>query len=389
MQEKHSLFGGKLHIYRRPSSQLWQCSAYLKGKNRRASTRENSLALAKEFAEDWYLDLRGRAREGNLKNEKTFRIAAEQFRREYEIITEGQRSKTYILGMMSKLDNYLIPYFGNKGLSEVTPGLVQEYRIYRQTHSVRRHNQKTDYSAKRPKHNTIHQEIVALRLILKTAIRHGWMDRLPDLSTPYGVSKKISRRAWFAPDEYKKLYEATRRRIEETHRKHHKWSCEQLHDFVLLMANTGLRPDEMKRLEYRDVEIVEDKDTDEKILLIEVRGKRGLGYCKSMPGAIMPFQRMTERNSPQPTDLLFPKSHAGLLNKILDEEDLKYDRDGQARTAYSLRHTYICMRLLDGADIYQIAKNCRTSVEMIEKYYASHISTNINAAAVNVRKPKK
>ena len=28
---------------------------------------------------------------------------------------------------------------------------------------------------------------------------------------------------------------------------------------------------------------------------------------------------------------------------------------------------------MEGADIYQIAKNCRTSVEMIEKYYASHL----------------
>ena len=37
-------------------------------------------------------------------------------------------------------------------------------------------------------------------------------------------------------------------------------------------------------------------------------------------------------------------------------------------------------------DIYQIAKNCRTSVEMIEKFYASHIKNNISAAAVNVRK---
>ena len=36
--------------------------------------------------------------------------------------------------------------------------------------------------------------------------------------------------------------------------------------------------------------------------------------------------------------------------------------------APSLRHTYICLRLMEGADIYQIAKNCRTSVEMIEKY---------------------
>jgi hypothetical protein len=68
-----------------------------------------------------------------------------------------------------------------------------------------------------------------------------------------------------------------------------------------------------------------------------------------------------------------------LLNAILDELDLKTDREGNARTAYSLRHTYICLRLMEGADIYQIAKNCRTSVEMIEKFYASHIKNTLDA----------
>jgi hypothetical protein len=46
------------------------------------------------------------------------------------------------------------------------------------------------------------------------------------------------------------------------------------------------------------------------------------------------------------------------------------------------------LRLMDGADISQIAKNCRTSVEMIEKYYASHIKTNLDAAAINIMRPK-
>jgi len=69
--------------------------------------------------------------------------------------------------------------------------------------------------------------------------------------------------------------------------------------------------------------------------------------------------------------------------------DLKTDREGNDRTSYSLRHTYISMRLMEGADIYQVAKNCRTSVEMIEKYYASHIKDRLDAAAINVRKRKK
>ena len=271
---------------------------------------------------------------------------------------------------------------------------------------------------KAPARNTTHQEIVTLRQTLKTAIRHGWLDHLPDLSEPYRSSAKISHRAWFSPEEYKKLYEATRKRAHEPKMARYKWQSEQLHDYVLFAANTGLRPDEAWRLQFRDVTIVEDDPSGQTILEIEVRGKRGVGYCKSMSGAVRPFERLKARlrppranetradartdgkgpntikngseewRLPQPTDLIFPKWQRELFKTILDEENLKFDREGRPRTAYSLRHTYICLRLMEGADIYQIAKNCRTSVEMIEKFYAAHIKNTLDAAAINVRRPK-
>lgn len=378
--EKHTLMGGKLHVYKRPGSSAWQCSTYLAGKNRRVSTKEDSLSLAKEFAEDWYLGLKGKQRAGEITNEKTFTDAAKVFMREYALMTEGQRSARYVELQRENIEKKLIPYFGSKGVSEVTSGLVQEYRLFR------RENSKT---GKPPARSTIHHEIVALRQVLKTAIRLGWLSHLPDLSAPYKTSGKITHRAWFSHAEYKQLYEATRKRVRNAQGRRWQWACEQLHDFVLLMANTGLRPDEAKRLEHRDVEIIEDEATGERILEIEVRGKRGIGYCKSTAGAVRPYERLVARNTPEPTDLLFPAGHRDQLNNVLEEEGLKLDRDGNRRTAYSLRHTYICFRLMEGADIYQIAKNCRTSVEMIEKYYAAHIKTSLDAAAINVRKPRR
>jgi hypothetical protein len=48
----------------------------------------------------------------------------------------------------------------------------------------------------------------------------------------------------------------------------------------------------------------------------------------------------------------------------------------------------VCFRLLEGADIYQVAKNCRTSVEMIEKHYAAHLKNTLDASAINVRKSR-
>ena len=381
MAAHHELMGGKLHLYKRENSRHWQCSTYLAGRNRRVTTKEESLEHAKDFAEDWYLELKGKHRAGEVMGGKSFKKAADQFRRDYEIITEGQRTPQYVEGHMRRLDIHLLPFFGKKTLLEITPGLLQEYRIHRREETV-------VARGKPPARNTMHQEIVTLRQVLKTAARHGWIQYIPDLSEPYKTNGKISHRAWFSPEEYKKLYTATRLRAQKPKRKRYAWQSEQLHDYVLFMVNTGLRPDEVARLEYRDVTIVDDESTDETILEIEVRGKRGVGYCKSTNGAVLPFERLKKRNNPKPTDRIFPKGHRELFNAILDEEELKFDREGNRRTAYSLRHTYICLRLMEGADIYQIAKNCRTSVEMIEKYYASHIKTSLDAAAINIRRPK-
>jgi integrase len=384
MPENHKLMGGRLHVYRRENGTQWQCSTYLAGKNWRVSTKEESLANAKDFAEDWYLRLKGLHHAGELKVGKTFKDAANQFLLEYETITAGERNPQYVKSHGDRLRVHLLPFFGDKVLSEITPGSVQEYRIHRTTS---RKDAKTG-EAQRPARSTLHHEIVTLRHVLKTANRHGWLPYLPDLSAPYKASGKISHRAWFSPKEYKQLYAATRTRAKNPLNPRWRTACENLHDYVLFMANTGLRPDEAARLEFRDVAIVTDEATGERILEIEVRGKRGVGYCKSMTGAVMPFERLRKRKKPQPTDRLFGKIQRELLNSILDELKLKFDRDGNRRTAYSLRHTYICMRLMEGADIYQIAKNCRTSVEMIEKYYASHIKNTLDAAAINVRKPK-
>ena len=370
---KHALMGGKLHVYRRENSGLWQCSTYLAGKNHRVSTKTDSLAHAKDFAQDWYLELHGKHRRGEVKAEKTFKTAAAAFEREYEIITDGERSPAYVRGHKDRIRLHLNPFFGSHGLSEITPGLVQEYRIHRRQ------------SARPPARTTLHHELVTLRQVLKTAIRHGWLAHLPDLTPPYNTSGKISHRAWFSPEEYKQLYTATRVRANDP-KNHRRKASEHLHDYVLFMANTGLRPDEAARLEYRDVTIVDDIDSGERILEIAARGKRGVGYCKSTRGAVRPFERLKARAKPEPTDRLFPNRQTSLFNTVLKGAGLKEDREGNRRTAYSLRHTYICMRLLEGADIYQVAKNCRTSVEMIEKFYAAHIKTSLNAAAINVRR---
>jgi integrase len=403
MSARHPVLAGKVQVFKRDGSPHWQCSASVGGRQYRVTTKEEGLAEAKSFAEDWYLTLKGKHRFGGgiepkRRTGKTFKDAGEQFLKEVTALTFGERSPQYLEGHERRLNVHLYPFLGEKLLTEITPGAVQDYRVHRMT-SRKRVTKEGEELILRPARSTLHHEIVTLRLVLKTAHRHGWLPMLPDLSTPYKTSGKIVHRAWFSPAEYKMLYEATRERAANPRHNRGRWraECEQLHDFVIFMVNTGLRPDEALRLQFRDVEIVEDDDSGDTILEIEVRGKRGVGFCKSMPGAVHALRRLAARNTPEgedapdPMATLFWGSQRELLNKILEELNLKRDRDGQVRTAYSLRHTYISMRLMEGADIYQVAKNCRTSVEMIEKFYASHIKNMIDASAINVRrqKPKK
>ena len=424
--ETHSLMDGKVHVYRRDGSRFWQCSTYMNGRNHRKSTKHESLAMAMDYAREWYMTVyvdSRRFQESGLTNKllhkaaphhhrieepaqyaphspyapqmprpyeprpkkqaasgPTFAEAAEKFLGEYNVITQGDRNEAWAQGHELRIRVHLIPFFGEMPVRQINAGLMQEYRVARTTNG---------YKGRIPSRSTLHHETVTMRLVLKTAHRYGWIDAVPDISAPYKTSGKIKHRAWFSPEEYKMLYEATRDRAKNPSRERFRTVWEDLHDYVLFMANTGLRPDEAGRLEYRDVTIVTDQDSGERLLEIEVRGKRGVGYCKSMTGAILPFQRMQKRHNGKPTDNIFGKTPRDSLNKILEELNLKYDRDGNVRTAYSLRHTYICLRLMEGADIYQIAKNCRTSVEMIEQFYAAHLKNTLDASAINVKKPKK
>jgi integrase len=387
MAQHHELMGGKLHLYKRENSSNWQASTFLNGKNWRVSTKQYSLAHAKDVAEDWYLGLRGKARSGELKTGKKFRDAAKHFVSTHLILMAGKRSEVYVEGCKRRLKVHLLPFFGDKILSEIGPGLVQEYRVHRA--------QAVTQNGGPPASSTLQAEIVVLRQVLKSAHREGWLSFVPDLSPAYKASSEILYRPWLSPDEYRKLYEATRRRAEQPLKRRWKWACEQLHDYVLFMANTGLRPSEAARVEFRHVSIVKDDATKKTILEIEVRGKRGVGRCKSTANAVLSFKRLKERPrlkkspdgsvknklvKPDPTDRLFPTKVRELLNTILTEEGLKRDHGGKMRTAHSLRHTYIRFRLLERLDIYQIAKNCRTSVEMIEKFYVNTLDAGVTTS---------
>jgi len=381
----HEILGGKVKLYKRPRSRFWQCYAHHNNVMHRVSTKEDGLKRAKDFAEDWYLELRGKHKRGEVEVGKAFKDAAAAFETEFRAIATGKRNADYIELIIAKLKNYVIPFFGDMLITKVNGGTLQEYKVDRIKKA------QAD-GGNPPSRSSIHHEVVALRQVLKAAHRKGWLPVMPDLSAAFKESKKVSHRAWFSHDEYERFIKAVRQRVEESVGTNHERNWAQFQDYVLIMANCGLRPDEMARLQYQDVKIIKDKARgDEEILEIDVwQGKRGRGYAYSTNGAVYPFQRLLKRNEGkyQASDLIFPTSPRECMNVILDKLNLKTDRLGNRRSAYSLRHTYICFRLMEGADIYALAKNCRTSVEMIQDHYAAHIKDQISTLQLNTRKPK-
>lgn len=414
MQEKQKLeFNGQtVNVYKRTGSRKWQCAACIDGTNHRESTKETNLVLAKAFAEEWYFRLRLKLlasakgeiidlaikprhpdaqpdrRRPRVKSGPTFGEACELFLKEYPVLTDGQRNAAYAKSHEARIRQFLIPFFGaDTTLLEIPEARIIEYRMARLAGGVKGPHANP---AKAPTPSTMHKDMVTLRLVFKTAKRQGLIDQIPNMTEPYSRSKKVSARPWFSREEYNQLIKATRARAEVPKKEQWAGQSADLHDLVLFAANTGLRPDELYKLQVRDITI-DDEDMDgTEILHIRVaEGKMGFGHCKSTPGAVEPFRRILARRKPGPADLVFPKKQPQLFNAILGETGLKKSRDGQSRSLYSLRHTYICFRLMEGADVYVVAKNCRTSVEMIQKHYASHIKELIDVDAINVRKPRK
>jgi hypothetical protein len=63
---------------------------------------------------------------------------------------------------------------------------------------------------------------------------------------------------------------------------------------------------------------------------------------------------------------------------VLQDVGLKYDMNGKRRTLYSLRHTAIVQGIHHGISEQTLAMNARTSVDMIDRFYGSHIKSALD-----------
>lgn len=241
--------------------------------------------------------------------------------------------------------------------------------------------------------NTIKRIYGDLRHFLTWCMDQGHIDALPKFPK---VTGKASRRPHFDAKDWKKLTRHLQEFVKIENRAVRRDRM-MLRDYVLILANTGIRVGEARILKWRDVSEVSGADGEASIVLM-VDGKTGKRDVVARSAEVKKyFQRirdlrieeMTTPETPKPKldpdSLIFchkDGSEIGSFKKsfaaLLKAAKVETDSHGDIRTIYSLRHTYATFRLHHGVNQYMLARNMGTSVTMLEQYYG-HTSNVLSA----------
>jgi hypothetical protein len=172
--------------------------------------------------------------------------------------------------------------------------------------------------------------------------------------------------------------------------------------------NTFVRPTDLKYLRHRNIvveKIFDDAQKRDCLAIYYEHGKtktRRITY--SLESAVGIYQKLVnfykDNNEDIKSDdyVFFPKiknrdfalrTIQRLFNELLNNTKLKKSNLNENHSLYSLRHTSISLRIYDGVDINTIARNANTSVDMINRFYASHILNKMSAKEIQLRHKTK
>jgi len=203
------------------------------------------------------------------------------------------------------------------------------------------------------------------------------------------ITKGKSAREAFNPEEYRRLHTFARSWIKQAPNTVSAWYRTMIYNFILVMSNTGMRPTEAKNLRWCDVDIRTDRQG-RTFVVLSVKGKgksRQLVAPHSVANYLERIKEISKAKEPdnfvfstikgKPTASIYSQTIANLL----EASGLLMSDAGTRRCAYSLRHTYATFRLMEGIDVYFLAKQMGTSVKMIEEHYG-HITPTKNAERI-------
>ena len=374
--KKITRFDGRLHIFQRPGTPFWWCGFHHQGSYIRHSTKQRALDAAIPVAERWFTLQQAEILTGNtnLGGRTVATVAKAALKNLAARVQRGERSPYYLEQVEQNIEKRILPYFGSKSVAKID---VVEWEKF-----------KTHIYADSPNLSrlTLHQYKNALRAILNEAYRNGWIKQLPVIKDEYGSAKVKVPRVWFEPREYQQLLAAIRSHAKTLVGTRWENDAKELYDYTIFVANSGLRVGEAKNVRFCDISFhteINDGERREYLLIHNIKGKRGTGECRTMDGAVAVFNRLVERrgikNPRASTEPLFKAYHRDMFNTVLGDADLKWTthQPRRKRDLTVLRHTYISFRLLYGANAFDVANNCRTSVQMIQDHYARWLSPRL------------
>jgi integrase len=241
-----------------------------------------------------------------------------------------------------------------------------------------------------PSSKTLMMEQGVLRQILKYAVETGQLDHLPYMKAKRA---KTNRRSAFAVGEYLALIRAARRRAQYERHPRVRRDRLLLELYIRLMIGTGMRVGEARKLRWSDLEFIHTGKHQE-TLRLWVNGKTGRRAVIGSRTARLAVKKLlafyghaTLAQAQENALWVFTNAKGKRIDTfevafkgLIGHCNLTVDRYGQGRTLYCLRHSYATYRLqYGGTDVYLLAKNMGTSVQMIESHYG-HVNTTLAAS---------
>lgn len=390
----HKLRDGEVVLFMREESSRWQARYKLPDNSwHHISTKRTNLDEAKRIAGDAYDEAKYRFKHGQAPVSRRFRDVARLTIIELDNAKAAGYSKAIHKDYKQVLEKYFIPYFGSKYIDRITDGDMMQFLAWR-----------VQQMQRSPAASTLLTHNAALRRVFETAVANGWIlhAKVPAMRA---VGKKSERRPSFTYDEWLKIGNTLHRWVKKTNIERSKQVRELLWDYVMILANTGMRTGtEAQGLKWKHISWAKDKNG-ERYLSIAVNGKTGkrelvaLHKCedffKRNQGRFPDLAKMTfdelldakldvhvfrMRNGKQSKNLY------AVFNDYLVEHNLLLDKQGDARSLYSLRHMYATKWIVvDKLPTIDLAKQMGTSIAMIEKHY-SHLTTAMIADVLAGRK---
>ena len=384
----------KLRLDKRAGSDNWYARLTLpNGKRLVKTTKTEDLESAKEVALRLYYEVDARIQNKLPATTRKFGdVAKHAINRMETEIREGVGKQAY-RDYVQALNKWLIPYFGGTDIAKLDLAAVTAFDAWR-----------TAQNGRVPAQSTINNHNSALNRVLDEAELNGWIVKsLRPTLLNKGV--KTQSRGSFSVEEYRVIYTALRGYHKQTTNEKSAATRETLRNYVLFLANTGVRHGtEALGLRWRNIEWYERDG--ERYLAVNVDGKTNKRTAIARDSVENSLWRQAQLNPRITADdfdgLIAAKLDEPVFttrlsatvtvhnlnrafNALMTELDLKTGADGRTRTLYSFRHFYATLNLERGVTTHALGRQLGNSTEMIDRHYSKY-SPLLNAEVHSGRK---